>query len=68
MTIRCQWVGSASRDAPPAAEMGASAVRVEVTDTGTGIAEKDQESIWEEFRQLPTARRSAVRRKARDSA
>ena len=54
VTIRCQWVGSASRDAPPAAEMGASAVRVEVTDTGTGIAEKDQESIWEEYRQLPT--------------
>jgi len=54
VTVRCQWVGCATRDAPPAAEAGASAVRVEVTDTGTGIAAKDQEKIWDEFRQLPT--------------
>ena len=54
VTIRCQWVGRATRDAPPAAEAEASAVRVEVTDTGAGIAVKDQEKIWDEFRQLPT--------------
>ena len=54
VTIRCQWVGCATRDAPPAAEAEASAVRVEVADTGAGIVAKDQETIWDEFRQLPT--------------
>ena len=54
VTIRCQWVGRATRDAPAAAEAEAAAVRVEVTDTGAGIAAKDQEKIWDEFRQLPT--------------
>jgi CheY-like chemotaxis protein len=29
-------------------------VRVEVADTGAGIAPKDHEGIWDEFRQLPT--------------
>ena len=53
VTIRCQWIGCATRDAAPAREAEASAVRVEVTDTGAGIAVKDQESIWDEYRQLP---------------
>ena len=44
VTIRCQWVGGVARDAASAPEASASAVRVEVTDTGTGIAPRDQET------------------------
>jgi signal transduction histidine kinase len=55
VTIRCQWVGRADRAAGPAAESEAHGLRVEVIDTGIGIAVEDQERIWEEFRQIPLA-------------
>ena len=51
--IRCQWTAGVARGAPPTAEPEAPALRVEVTDTGAGIAAVDQEHIWDEFRQLP---------------
>ena len=42
VTIRCQWVGKPARDAAPAAEAGAGAIRVEVTDGGAGVAPEEQ--------------------------
>lgn len=55
VTIRCQWVDRVDRDAVPMPEAEASALRVAVIDTGIGIAEENQATIWEEFRQLPSA-------------
>ncbi len=50
VTIRCQWVDRPARGAAPASESAATAVRVEVTDTGGGVAPEEQERIWDEFR------------------
>ncbi len=55
VTIRCQWIDRAGRDAVPVAEPSASALRVEVIDTGIGIAAEDQFRVWEEFRPIPSA-------------
>jgi PAS domain S-box-containing protein len=55
VAIQCQWVGRAERDATAALPEEAAAVRVEVADTGCGIAAEDQERIWDEFRRLPSA-------------
>jgi PAS domain S-box-containing protein len=55
VTIRCQWVESVDRDAKPAPAAEATALRVSVIDTGIGIAVDNQPTIWEEFRQLPSA-------------
>ncbi len=55
MTVRCQWVERADRAAGTVAESEASALRIEVVDTGIGIAPEDQVRIWEEFRQIPSA-------------
>ena len=50
VTIRCQWVDRPARAAAPASESAATAVRVEVTDTGGGVVPEEQERIWDEFR------------------
>ncbi len=55
VTVRCQWVERVDRDAAAAPESTATALRVEVIDTGIGIAPEDQATIWEEFRQIPSA-------------
>jgi PAS domain S-box-containing protein len=55
VTIRCQWIDRADRDAPPAPVTTADALRVDVIDTGIGISPEDQGRIWEEFRQIPSA-------------
>jgi signal transduction histidine kinase/DNA-binding response OmpR family regulator len=55
VTIRCQWADRATRDAAPVPESEATALRVEVIDTGIGISPENQASIWEEFRQIPSA-------------
>src|SRR6202011_4439495 len=52
VTISCQWVVGAGPDAPPAPAQDAAAVRVEVRDTGIGIALEDQKLGWEEFREV----------------
>ena len=50
VTVRCQWVDRPARDAGAAPAASATAVRVEVTDTGAGLAPEEQERIWDEFR------------------
>jgi PAS domain S-box-containing protein len=55
VTIRCQWMDRADRDAVPAPVTLADALRVDVVDTGIGISAEDQGRIWEEFRQIPSA-------------
>src|SRR6185437_3728291 len=52
VTIRCQWMDRVDRGAVPVSEAEAAALRVAVIDTGIGIAEENQATIWEEFRQL----------------
>jgi PAS domain S-box-containing protein len=53
VTIRCQWVDGVERGACGAPVTQASALRVDVLDTGIGIALEHQVTIWEEFRQIP---------------
>ncbi len=56
VTVRCQWVEAVDRAAGVAAESDAApAVRLEVHDTGVGIAAADQSRIWDEFYQLPSS-------------
>jgi len=52
VTVRCRWVQGTDPDATVVEEGNAEAVRVEVIDTGIGIAEEHQGAVWEEFRQV----------------
>jgi PAS domain S-box-containing protein len=52
VTVTCQWLTGLATDADQAEEGEATAVRVEVRDTGIGIAPEDQTVIWGEFQQL----------------
>jgi CheY-like chemotaxis protein len=60
VTVACQWIAGPAADAPPTGEPAATAVRIEVRDTGVGIAPEDQKVIWDEFRQVKPAAAGAV--------
>ena len=49
VTIRCQWVDRPARERRLRPGGGAGD-RVEVTDTGAGVAPEEQGHIWDEFR------------------
>jgi PAS domain S-box-containing protein len=51
VTVVCQWVAGPAANAAVVSAGEAAAVRVEVIDTGVGIAPEDQALIWDEFRQ-----------------
>jgi PAS domain S-box-containing protein len=55
VTIHCQWVDRVDRNAAEVPESEATALRIAVRDTGIGIADENQATIWDEFRQLPSA-------------
>jgi PAS domain S-box-containing protein len=52
VTVRCRWIEGREAEAPVVDEAQAQAVRVEIEDTGIGIAEEYQAAVWEEFRQV----------------
>lgn len=52
ITVRCQWVDRVDIAAEPVGYQHAQAIRIDIEDTGVGIAEKDLESIWKEFSQV----------------
>ena len=47
-----RWVDEVGQDAVPCPHADAGGLRVDVTDTGIGIAAEHHERIWEEFRQV----------------
>jgi PAS domain S-box-containing protein len=54
VAIRCEWVQRAEPISTVVPEAEADALRVDVLDTGIGIAPEHQATIWVEFRQIPT--------------
>jgi PAS domain S-box-containing protein len=60
VTITCQWIAEAGPESPPAPPGAAAGVRVEVRDTGIGIAPEDQKVVWDEFRQVKPVAVGAV--------
>ena len=56
--VRCRWVAGVARGARPAVSGDAGGLRVDVEDSGIGIAPEHHESIWQEFRQVSTPGRT----------
>jgi PAS domain S-box-containing protein len=52
VTVRCRWFQGTDPESGEAEEKNAQAIRVDVIDTGIGIAEEHQGAVWEEFRQV----------------
>lgn len=52
VTVRCSWVDRVGSQTVKVAGDKAGALRIEVEDTGIGIAEKDIKRIWNEFSQV----------------
>src|SRR5262249_32032887 len=47
VTVRCRWLASAEPESKIVDEARSRAIRVEVEDTGIGIAEEHQAAVWE---------------------
>jgi PAS domain S-box-containing protein len=56
ITLRSAWLQRPDQGAAVVPEAEATAVRVEVQDTGIGISADDQASIWDEFWQVRNSR------------
>src|SRR5207244_9584220 len=52
LDVRCAWVDAPGRAGRPCPAGPARGLRVDVRDTGIGIAAEHHDSIWEEFRQV----------------
>jgi PAS domain S-box-containing protein len=50
--VRCLWVDHVRREASEVPREQAGGLRIDVEDTGIGIAPENQQRIWEEFRQV----------------
>src|SRR2546430_9072380 len=48
VTVRCRWVDAAGRGGKPCPAGAARGLRVDVADTGLGIAPENRATIWEE--------------------
>ncbi len=56
VAVSWQWLAAPRLDGPVVPEAEADAIRLSVRDSGVGIAPEDQQTIWEEFRQVrPTS-------------
>jgi PAS domain S-box-containing protein len=53
--VAWEWIAAARLDGTVVTEAEAGAIRLSVRDTGVGIAQADQEAIWDEFRQVRPA-------------
>ncbi len=58
VAVAARWVDAADRGGRSCPRAGARGLRLDVRDTGIGIAAENQDGIWEEFRQINTPGRT----------